>query len=71
MHGDHCRPRLVAETESELAVHTAAAAAPAASPLVIVLVGAPGSGKSTFCEQLMFAASLPWCRVNQVSVKIS
>jgi tRNA uridine 5-carbamoylmethylation protein Kti12 len=33
---------------------------------MIVLVGAPGSGKSTFAETLVKQSLLPWRRVNQV-----
>ncbi|KAJ8443232.1 hypothetical protein Cgig2_017225 [Carnegiea gigantea] len=35
--------------------------------LVVVLVGAPGSGKSTFCENVMQASSRPWVRICQVA----
>lgn len=34
--------------------------------LVVLLVGAPGSGKSTFCNDVMAAARRPWVRVCQV-----
>lgn len=33
--------------------------------LVVLLVGAPGSGKSTFCEKVMQASSRPWVRICQ------
>lgn len=33
--------------------------------LVVLLVGAPGSGKSTFCENVMQASSRPWVRICQ------
>ncbi|OWM81694.1 hypothetical protein CDL15_Pgr007732 [Punica granatum] len=33
--------------------------------LVVILVGAPGSGKSTFCENVMRASHRPWVRVCQ------
>ncbi|MQL80041.1 hypothetical protein Taro_012463 [Colocasia esculenta] len=36
--------------------------------LVVILVGAPGSGKSTFCENVMRAASRPWVRICQDSI---
>ncbi|XP_074587896.1 transcription factor bHLH140 isoform X2 [Curcuma longa] len=36
-----------------------------ASSLVVILVGAPGSGKSTFCDDVMAAARRPWVRVCQ------
>lgn len=34
--------------------------------LLVMLVGAPGSGKSTFCENVMRASNRPWVRVCQV-----
>ncbi|KAL2630199.1 hypothetical protein R1flu_014885 [Riccia fluitans] len=33
--------------------------------VLLVLVGAPGSGKSTFCSKLMSSAAQPWTRVCQ------
>ena len=39
--------------------------AAAAVPVVLILVGVPGSGKSTFCQKLMANAASPWCRINQ------
>lgn len=33
--------------------------------LVVILVGAPGSGKSTFCEAVIKSASRPWVRICQ------
>ena len=39
-------------------------------PIVAILVGAPGSGKSTFCENVMRASSRPWVRICQVSLFI-
>lgn len=35
-------------------------------PIVVILVGAPGSGKSTFCEQVMASSTRPWVRICQV-----
>jgi adenylate kinase family enzyme len=35
---------------------------------MIVLVGAPGSGKSTFAESLVKQSTLTWRRVNQVLI---
>lgn len=35
-------------------------------PIVVILVGAPGSGKSTFCEQVMASSTRPWARICQV-----
>lgn len=34
-------------------------------PMVVVLVGAPGSGKSTFCDRVIMASSRPWVRICQ------
>ncbi|KAK9290391.1 hypothetical protein L1049_008560 [Liquidambar formosana] len=36
--------------------------------LVVILVGAPGSGKSTFCENVMRSSSRPWVRICQDSI---
>jgi len=38
-----------------------------AKPVLVILVGAPGSGKSTFCEEVMCSSSRTWVRVCQVS----
>lgn len=35
-------------------------------PIVVILMGAPGSGKSTFCEHVMRSSTRPWVRVCQV-----
>ncbi|KAK9838363.1 hypothetical protein WJX81_007271 [Elliptochloris bilobata] len=35
---------------------------------VLLLIGPPGSGKSTFCERLMQHSSLAWRRVNQDTI---
>ncbi len=37
-------------------------------PVIVILVGVPGSGKSTFCAQLMARGSTSWVRVNQDSI---
>ncbi|XWS67266.1 hypothetical protein CRYUN_Cryun05aG0272700 [Craigia yunnanensis] len=37
-------------------------------PIVAILVGAPGSGKSTFCENVMRASSRPWVRICQDTI---
>jgi aprataxin len=37
-------------------------------PVVVILVGAPGSGKSTFSEQVMSSSKRPWVRICQVCV---
>ncbi|XP_044502027.1 transcription factor bHLH140 isoform X2 [Mangifera indica] len=34
-------------------------------PIVLLLVGAPGSGKSTFCDYVMRSSARPWVRVCQ------
>ncbi|KAH7677923.1 Aprataxin-like protein [Dioscorea alata] len=34
-------------------------------PVVVILIGAPGSGKTTFCNDVMSAAVRPWVRVCQ------
>lgn len=39
--------------------------------LVVVLVGAPGSGKSTFCDAVIGASRRTWVRVCQVSLSLS
>lgn len=36
--------------------------------VVVILVGAPGSGKTTFCNAVMSAARRAWVRVCQVRV---
>ena len=56
------------EDDKEQALPSPAAAASAIRPVVLVLVGAPGSGKSTFCQQLMLDAGSPWCRICQVNL---
>ena len=38
----------------------------AVPPVVLLLVGAPGSGKSTFSAALIAQAQALWTRVNQV-----
>ncbi|WCJ28024.1 APRATAXIN-like [Euphorbia peplus] len=37
-------------------------------PVVVILVGAPGSGKSTFCEQVMRSSSRSWTRICQDTI---
>ncbi|XP_043725001.1 transcription factor bHLH140 isoform X2 [Telopea speciosissima] len=36
--------------------------------IVVILVGAPGSGKSTFCENVMSASRRPWVRICQDTI---
>ncbi|XP_010253810.1 PREDICTED: transcription factor bHLH140 isoform X2 [Nelumbo nucifera] len=36
--------------------------------IVVILVGAPGSGKSTFCEDVMRTAHRPWVRICQDTI---
>jgi hypothetical protein len=42
---------------------------PSPPQVVLLLVGVPGSGKSTFCKGLEQQSCLPWVRVNQDSIK--
>ena len=47
----------------------AGSAAPdGAAPVVVILVGVPGSGKSTFCARLIAKSNTTWVRVNQDSI---
>lgn len=39
-----------------------------APPVILILCGVPGSGKSTFCAQLIAQGQTSWVRVNQDSV---
>ncbi|RDX69924.1 Transcription factor bHLH140, partial [Mucuna pruriens] len=36
--------------------------------VLVILVGAPGSGKSTFCEDVMSSSTRPWVRVCQDTI---
>ncbi|KAF7845305.1 Transcription factor bHLH140 [Senna tora] len=36
--------------------------------LLVILVGAPGSGKSTFCEEVMRSSTRPWVRICQDTI---
>ncbi|XP_040372610.1 transcription factor bHLH140 [Rosa chinensis] len=38
-------------------------------PIIVVLMGAPGSGKSTFCDQVMGSSVRPWVRVCRDTIK--
>ncbi|KAJ6303469.1 hypothetical protein OIU77_017365 [Salix suchowensis] len=37
-------------------------------PVMVILVGAPGSGKSTFCERVMGSSLRPWTRICQDTI---
>ncbi|KAF3448120.1 hypothetical protein FNV43_RR08831 [Rhamnella rubrinervis] len=37
-------------------------------PIMVIMVGAPGSGKSTFCDQVMRLSTRPWIRVCQDTI---
>lgn len=37
-------------------------------PILVILVGAPGSGKSTFCEQVISSSTRSWVRVCQDTI---
>lgn len=37
-------------------------------PVLVILVGAPGSGKSTFCEEVIGSSARPWLRVCQDTI---
>lgn len=39
--------------------------------ILVILVGAPGSGKTTFCDHVMKSAHRPWTRICQVSLSLS
>ncbi|XP_022873682.1 transcription factor bHLH140-like [Olea europaea var. sylvestris] len=38
------------------------------NPIVVLLVGAPGSGKSTFCDHVMKNCPRPWARICQDTI---
>ncbi|KAM0061235.1 putative Macro domain, histidine triad, aprataxin, aprataxin, C2HE/C2H2/C2HC zinc finger [Helianthus debilis subsp. tardiflorus] len=37
-------------------------------PIVVILIGAPGSGKSVFCDNVMRVSTRPWVRVCQDTI---
>ncbi|PON92185.1 Basic helix-loop-helix transcription factor [Trema orientale] len=37
-------------------------------PMLVILVGPPGSGKSTFCEEVMRLSTRPWVRICQDNI---
>lgn len=39
-----------------------------AKQIVVLLIGPPGSGKSTFCDTVMRSSHRPWSRICQVSL---
>ena len=59
---------LVTQGVVTLADPAGAAAAAGAAPVVVILVGVPGSGKSTFCARLIANGNTTWARVNQDSI---
>ncbi|KAF3448118.1 hypothetical protein FNV43_RR08828 [Rhamnella rubrinervis] len=40
-------------------------------PIMVIMVGAPGSGKSTFCDQVMSLSTSPWIRVCQELINVA
>ena len=59
---------------SVCALHTSTVAATPSAinrQVLVVLCGAQGSGKSTFCENLRQGAKLRWHRVNQVGIHLA
>lgn len=50
------------------AAYEAASVIAGPQPVLVILVGVPGSGKSTFCTQLIAKGSTSWVRVNQDSI---
>ena len=59
---------LVTQGVVTLAEPAGSAAAAGAAPVVVILVGVPGSGKSTFCARLIAKGNTTWVRVNQDSI---
>ncbi|XP_009628444.1 transcription factor bHLH140 isoform X3 [Nicotiana tomentosiformis] len=39
-----------------------------AKPIMVILMGAPGSGKSTFCDLVMRVSTRPWVRICQDTI---
>ncbi|XP_049407729.1 transcription factor bHLH140 [Solanum stenotomum] len=39
-----------------------------AKPVMVILIGAPGSGKSTFCDLVMRVSTRPWVRICQDTI---
>lgn len=58
----------VSQRVATLADPAGSAAAAGAAPVVVILVGVPGSGKSTFCARLIAKGNTTWVRVNQDSI---
>ena len=52
--------------ESPIAGHASAGMSGIPKAVVLILVGPPGAGKSTFAEELMRRAFGQWHRINQV-----
>ena len=59
---------LVTQGVATSASPAGSAAAAGAAAVVVILVGVPGSGKSTFCARLIAKGNTTWVRVNQDSV---
>ncbi len=59
---------LVTQSVATSADPAGSAAAAGAAPVVVILVGVPGSGKSTFCARLIAKGNTTWVRVNQDSI---
>lgn len=38
-------------------------------PFAAILMGLPGSGKSTFCDEVMRISRRPWARICQVGLR--
>lgn len=38
--------------------------------IVVILMGAPGSGKSTFCDTVIRSSTRPWSRICQVTLSL-
>lgn len=59
---------LAADAQQDGQHSTADASAAQVPPVILILCGVPGSGKSTFSAQLMAKGHTSWVRVNQDSI---